>query len=64
MLRRRSSSRAPPTPSDEAALAWTRGMLLVDKMRLADFALELERYRDGVLRSGRGRFAYFRRVSH
>lgn len=30
--------------------AWTHGMLMVDRMRLADFAAELERYRDGVVR--------------
>ena len=31
------------------ALAWRRGMLLADDMRLADFAQELARYRPGVI---------------
>jgi transmembrane sensor len=37
------------TPADEADVAWTQGMLLADKMRLADFAAELSRYRPGAL---------------
>lgn len=32
------------------AEAWTGGMLMVDRMRLADFAAELERYRGGIVR--------------
>lgn len=35
---------------DSAALAWTQGMLLADKMRLADFVAELARYRSGFVR--------------
>lgn len=37
-------------PVDKAATAWTRGMLLADKMRLADFIAELTRYRRGFIR--------------
>ncbi len=40
----------PPAPLGAAATAWTRGMLLADDMRLADFVGELARYRGGVLR--------------
>ncbi|WP_398493339.1 FecR domain-containing protein [Variovorax sp.] len=35
--------------ADESRVAWTRGMLLADEMRLADFAAELSRYRPGAL---------------
>ena len=35
---------------DGGALAWQRGMLLADAMRLHDFALELGRYRPGIVR--------------
>lgn len=35
---------------DGGALAWQRGMLLADDMRLHDFALELGRYRPGIVR--------------
>ncbi|AKJ96645.1 histidine kinase [Pseudomonas chlororaphis] len=38
------------TPTDRNASAWTQGMLVVDKMRLADFVSELARYRRGFLR--------------
>jgi len=41
---------AAATPADEAAVAWTRGMLLADRMRLADFVAELARYRVGIVR--------------
>jgi transmembrane sensor len=37
------------TALDPAGSAWTRGMLLADSMRLADFAAELTRYRTGLL---------------
>lgn len=37
-------------PAGQADTAWTRGMLLADKMRLADFISELSRYRSGLLR--------------
>jgi len=37
-------------PADEAATAWVRGMLLADRMRLADFAAEIARYRSGIVR--------------
>lgn len=39
-----------PEALDAGALAWQRGMLLADAMRLADFAAELARYRPGVIR--------------
>lgn len=35
---------------DKTATAWTQGMLLADKMRLADFIAELGRYRRGFIR--------------
>jgi transmembrane sensor len=35
---------------DEGAAAWTDGSLVVERMRLADFVVELGRYRPGVLR--------------
>ncbi|MFJ2995195.1 FecR domain-containing protein [Pandoraea sp. NPDC087047] len=37
----------PPSPADESATAWMRGLLLADRMPLAQFAKELERYRHG-----------------
>ncbi|WP_035822151.1 FecR domain-containing protein [Janthinobacterium sp. RA13] len=39
-----------PRALDGGALAWQRGMLLADAMRLHDFALELGRYRPGIVR--------------
>jgi transmembrane sensor len=33
-----------------AALAWTRGILVADEMRLGDFAQEMARYRKGLVR--------------
>ena len=39
-----------PAALDGGALAWQRGMLLADAMRLHDFALELGRYRPGIVR--------------
>ena len=39
-----------PGALDGGALAWQRGMLLADAMRLHDFALELGRYRPGIVR--------------
>ena len=39
-----------PATLDGGALAWQRGMLLADAMRLHDFALELGRYRPGIVR--------------
>lgn len=38
-----------PQMLDTGALAWQRGMLLADDLRLADFAQELARYRPGVI---------------
>lgn len=35
---------------DDTATAWAQGMLLADKMRLADFVAELVRYRQGFVR--------------
>ena len=40
----------PVGPLVAAELAWTEGMLVVDRMRLADFVAELDRYRTGSLR--------------
>ncbi|MBC3362213.1 FecR family protein [Pseudomonas sp. SWRI154] len=37
-------------PVDKSSLAWARGMLMADNMRLGDFINELSRYRNGVLR--------------
>ncbi|MBV4476793.1 FecR domain-containing protein [Pseudomonas sp. B2M1-30] len=37
-------------PTDSNVGAWTRGMLMADKMRLADFVSELARYRRGFVR--------------
>ncbi|MBO9645288.1 MAG: FecR domain-containing protein [Pseudacidovorax sp.] len=39
-----------PSPVDAAALAWARGLLWAERMRLDDFLAELSRYRPGVLR--------------
>lgn len=36
--------------ADQAGIAWTHGMLVADKMRLFDFAAELARYRNGIVR--------------
>ncbi|AKS04688.1 FecR domain-containing protein [Pseudomonas trivialis] len=38
------------TPTDRTLGAWAQGMLMADKMRLADFVAELTRYRRGFLR--------------
>jgi len=38
------------TPTDRDIGSWTQGMLMADKMRLADFVAELTRYRRGFLR--------------
>ncbi|WP_353631502.1 FecR family protein [Pseudomonas canadensis] len=38
------------TPTDRNVGAWTQGMLMADKMRLADFVDELTRYRRGFVR--------------
>ncbi|MHC8327462.1 FecR domain-containing protein [Pseudomonas sp. LB1P83] len=40
----------PVNPTDRYVGAWTRGMLMADKMRLADFVAELARYRKGFVR--------------
>lgn len=37
------------SPLQPAVIAWTRGMLLADSMRLADVAEALSRYRDGIV---------------
>lgn len=44
------SNIAPISNADAAATAWTQRMLLADKMRLADLAAELARYRQGTVR--------------
>ena len=41
---------APPETANPAASAWTQGMLLADNLRLADFLVELARYRKGFVR--------------
>lgn len=38
------------TLADAGAVAWTRGMLMADRMPLAEFAAELARYRRGIVR--------------
>lgn len=38
------------TPTGRYVGSWTQGMLMADKMRLADFVAELTRYRRGFLR--------------
>lgn len=45
-----SREMASPEAVGEGALAWTRGMLVADGMRLADFAAELAAYRPGAVR--------------
>ncbi|WP_255465736.1 FecR domain-containing protein [Pigmentiphaga sp. H8] len=40
----------PPTASIPGDPAWTRGLLVAERMRLRDFLAELGRYRNGVLR--------------
>ena len=41
---------AAPSPVEESAAAWSRGVLIADAMRLDDFLAELARYRPGLLR--------------
>ncbi|RQO37001.1 histidine kinase [Herminiimonas sp. KBW02] len=36
--------------ADNVVIAWAEGMLVADRMRLADFAAELSRYRSGIVR--------------
>lgn len=38
------------TQADAGVVAWTRGMLMADRMPLAEFAAELARYRRGIVR--------------
>ncbi|MCK9801107.1 histidine kinase [Pseudomonas chlororaphis] len=45
-----ASQLAPPETANPAASAWTQGMLLADNLRLADFLVELARYRKGFVR--------------
>ncbi len=40
----------PVAPLDANAMAWARGVLVAERMRLEDFLAELGRYRSGVLR--------------
>lgn len=40
----------PPSEADEAAIAWQYGMLIADRMPMALFVAELNRYRRGTLR--------------
>lgn len=39
-----------PFALDNSSAAWTDGVLVVERMRLADFLAELDRYRPGILR--------------
>lgn len=39
-----------PFALDDSSAAWTDGVLVVERMRLADFVTELDRYRPGLLR--------------
>lgn len=41
---------APVIATDTSSIAWTRGMLMADNMRLKDFITELARYREGFIR--------------
>lgn len=45
-----SQTVGPLNPTDRNVSAWTQGMLMADKMRLADFVAELARYRRGFVR--------------
>ncbi|MFT3803618.1 MAG: FecR domain-containing protein [Burkholderiaceae bacterium] len=40
----------PVRPARDADTAWTRGLLIAERMRVADLVAELARYRRGVLR--------------
>lgn len=44
-----ADSIAQITETSAADIAWTRGMLMADNMRLADFIAELTRYREGFM---------------
>ncbi|MDF3834067.1 FecR domain-containing protein, partial [Cupriavidus basilensis] len=50
----RSGAALPPRPADEDAAAWSRRMLVAERMRVADLLAELARYRPGVLRCDAG----------
>ncbi len=39
----------PPAPASDSALAWTRGLIIAEGQRLADFIAEVARYRPGWL---------------
>lgn len=45
-----SHSFAQTSPVDRSVSAWTQGMLMADNLRLADFVVELARYRSGIVR--------------
>lgn len=45
-----ASNVAAVTPADDSVIAWTQGMLLADKMRLADFCAELAQWHPGFVR--------------
>lgn len=45
-----SFSVEPAAPADPAGTAWIDGMLVAERMRLADFVAELDRHRRGYLR--------------
>lgn len=40
----------PPVAMQENAAAWSKGILVAENMRIADFLIELNRYRSGLLR--------------
>ncbi|MGE8364023.1 FecR domain-containing protein [Cupriavidus basilensis] len=46
----RTDAASPPQPTDEGTAAWSRRMLVAERMRVADLLAELARYRPGVLR--------------
>lgn len=41
---------APPAVADDSVAAWTQGMLVADRMPLAQVAAQLARYRSGIVR--------------
>ncbi|HEF4760198.1 TPA: FecR domain-containing protein [Pseudomonas putida] len=45
-----ATSISPVIPADHSLTAWTQGMLVADGMFLSDFAVQLARYRHGIVR--------------
>ncbi|KJK24185.1 iron dicitrate transport regulator FecR [Burkholderiaceae bacterium 16] len=46
----RTDAASPPQPTDDGTAAWSRRMLVAERMRVDDLLAELARYRPGVLR--------------